>query len=93
METAIAVTPEKPTKEISHRTISILSVLIVLAIWTLSTNLGWVSGKALPSPLVPSVVTFTLSPSAVYVTVVFFIIPAGIFDLASLSFHVPICGF
>jgi taurine transport system permease protein len=52
METAIAVTPEKPTKEISHRTISILSVLIVLAIWTLSTNLGWVSGKALPSPQV-----------------------------------------
>jgi hypothetical protein len=39
------------------------------------------------------VVTFTLSPSSAYVTVVFFIIPAGIFDLASLSFQLPIWGF
>lgn len=59
MEKAIEIIPQKPAKEISYRAISVLSVVGVMVVWTLSTNLGWVSGKALPAPQVLAEAIYT----------------------------------
>src|SRR4030095_1223409 len=46
----------------------------------------------LPSPSVPSTVTFTPSLVVSYVTVVNFGAPPGTFDFAPFNFHIPSCG-
>jgi hypothetical protein len=46
----------------------------------------------LPFPSTPSFDTFTFPNVFLKVTVVNFVVPGVIFDFASFSFHVPICG-
>jgi len=46
----------------------------------------------LPSGPVPSCVIFTFANEFLKVAVANFVVPGVIFDFASFSFHVPICG-
>ncbi len=52
----------KAVGNVSHLAISVTSVLVVLVVWAATTNLGLVSGKALPTPqvMVKSLTEFIL---------------------------------